>query len=250
MQAFSPQVQVPRSGEGYAGIYSYNYGTEYREYITGTLSSPLVAGLTYNVEFYVSLNDGYIQAIVEMGAYLSPIPPGPFSNALHINVIPQIENNTGPLQDTSIWKKVSGQIVAQGGEQYITIGNFHNDTTTTISQPGTIGSYGAYYFIDDVSVRVDSTTSMTENLLNQKPDIFVANGNVLQIKLPPSPKDYNPYKIYCYGTSGRLFMERSLIGTSLQIGLDQFAGGVYFVVVENSIGDRYSQKIFLSDRSK
>lgn len=242
-----PTVQVPRSGEGYAGIYCYNYGTEYREYITGTLSSPLVGGQTYKVEYYVSLNDGYIQAIVEMGAYLSQTAPGPFSNALHLNVIPQIENSAGPLQDTMVWKKISGQFVASGGEQYITIGNFHNDTTTTISQPGSIGSYGAYYFIEDVSVMIDSTTSVTDDPLNHKPDIFVTNGSFLQINVPQDLQDGNQYKIYCYSTIGILLMERSLTDTAFRVDLSCLANGVYIVVIENSIGGRYSQKIFLTD---
>ncbi|HMT28050.1 MAG TPA: T9SS type A sorting domain-containing protein [Bacteroidia bacterium] len=240
-----PSVQVPRSGEGYAGIYSYNYGTEYREYITGTLSSPLVAGQTYDVEFYVSLNDGYIQAIVEMGAYLSATAPGPFSNALHLNLIPQIENTSGPLQDTTFWKRVSGQIVAQGGEQFITIGNFHNDTTTTISQPGTTGSYGAYYFIEDVSVRLDSTTSLNTFPLILQPEIFVSHGNILQMNLPQK----NQYKLYCYNTSGLLVAERIWNDTYFQIDLCHLADGVYFVVIEDSKGKKYSKKIVLTDLS-
>jgi OOP family OmpA-OmpF porin len=147
-----PASQAPHTGNAYFGIIAYNYGTEYREYATGELSAPLVSGTQYVVSFYVSLNDGYIQAVQEMGAYLSPAAPGPFANSLHIAVTPQIENNTGILGDTALWTLVSGTFTAAGGEQYITIGNFHDDLTTTIAMVGSIGSFGTYYFVDDVSI--------------------------------------------------------------------------------------------------
>ena len=147
-----PAQQVPRNGSAYAGIIGYNYGAEYREYMTGTLSSALIPGASYYCEFYVSLNDGYIQAIKEMGAYLSAAPPGPYSNALHIPVVPQVLNTVTLLDDTSAWMRVSGYFIAAGGEQYITIGNFNTDTNTTIVQVGNSGSYGSYYFVDDVWV--------------------------------------------------------------------------------------------------
>ncbi|HLG33364.1 MAG TPA: T9SS type A sorting domain-containing protein [Bacteroidia bacterium] len=146
-----PVNQVPHSGEAYFGIIAYNFSGEYREYATGQLSSTLTAGVQYTVEFYVSLNDGYIQAVNELGAYLSTAVPGPFSNTLHISVTPQIENTT-LLGSDSTWMLISGTFVAAGGEQYITIGNFNDDANTTVTQVGNVGSYGAYYFVDDVSV--------------------------------------------------------------------------------------------------
>src|SRR5678815_1474304 len=42
-----PTSQVPHGGEAYFGIIAYNFGQEYREYATGHLSSPLLAGQTY-----------------------------------------------------------------------------------------------------------------------------------------------------------------------------------------------------------
>jgi hypothetical protein len=176
-----PIDQVPRSGNSYAGIICYNFGTEYREYITGMLTSPLQAGLFYEVEFYVSLNDGYIQAIEEVGAYFSATPPGFFSNALHISVSPQVVNISGPLDDTSAWIRISSSFQAMGGEQYITIGNFNNDTLTTITQPGSVGSYGAYYFVDDVSVTFKDSITAINSLNNEDPIIIseLAEGKIL-----------------------------------------------------------------------
>ncbi|HKR07096.1 MAG TPA: hypothetical protein VJY62_20835, partial [Bacteroidia bacterium] len=146
-----PASQIPHGGDAYFGVIAYNYGTEYREYATGELSVPLTAGVQYTVEFNVSLNDGYIQAINEMGAYLSPMLPGPYPNSLHIPVTPQIQNS-GILGSTSSWMLVTGTFIAAGGERFITIGNFNDDLNTTITMVGNTGSFGAYYFVDDVSV--------------------------------------------------------------------------------------------------
>ena len=147
-----PVSQIPHGGSGYLGIIAYNYGTEYREYATAKLSTPLEAGAVCEVAFYVSLNDGYIQAVNEVGAWLSTSAPGPYANSLHIPVTPQIQNTSGVLSSITSWMLVSGTFTAAGGEQYITIGNFNDDSSTTISQVGSVGSYGAYYFVDDVSV--------------------------------------------------------------------------------------------------
>lgn len=239
----NPTVQAPRSGEAYAGIIAYNFGTEYREYVTGTLSSPLVAGQTYKVEFYVSLNDGYIQAITELGAYLSPTAPGPFSNVLHINVIPQIENNTISITDTSVWKKISGQFVATGGEQFITIGNFHNDTTTTITQPGTSGSYGAYYFVDDVSVTLDSTTSISAIEKYDDPKMFLADGNFLIIQIPNSSQFNSPTILQGYDMKGKLVMLEELQNNYSKIVLNDFKNEMYIFSVTYPDGKFWSKRI-------
>ena len=155
-----PVNQVPHGGNAYFGIIAYNVGTEYREYATGHLSSPLIAGTVYTVEFYVSLHDNYIQAVNEIGAYFSAAVPGPFSNTLHIAVTPQIENTTGVLGSDSTWMMISGSFTAAGGEQYVTIGNFHDDATTTVTQVGNIGSFGAYYFVDDISITSSKVTGI------------------------------------------------------------------------------------------
>src|ERR1043165_5168967 len=39
-----PTQQLPHGGHAYAGIIGYNYGAEYREYMTGTLDAPLIPG--------------------------------------------------------------------------------------------------------------------------------------------------------------------------------------------------------------
>ena len=67
---------------------------------------------------------------------------------------PQITNYGNPIiADTINWVKVSGIFKAQGGEQFLTLGNFRdllNNTKRILFQ--TTGNGGAYYYADDVSV--------------------------------------------------------------------------------------------------
>src|SRR6202007_848580 len=64
--------QVPKTGNAYAGfILKDNSTANYREYVEGKLSSPLVAGQHYCVSFYISLPDkGYLYCN-NFGMYLS-----------------------------------------------------------------------------------------------------------------------------------------------------------------------------------
>jgi hypothetical protein len=163
-----PSVNVPnneqgfqnaRTGVGYAGFIPYSAAADYREYVEAPLTSPLVAGTPYLVQFYVSLADLSLLAIDRIGAYLSVGPVGPVPNYAPLALAPQIESPANvALNDATNWTLVSGVYVAAGGEDHITIGNFHDDASTSTSPgPGTWPG-GAYYYVDDVSVEVDLPT--------------------------------------------------------------------------------------------
>lgn len=235
-----PTQQIPRSGDAYAGIIGYNYGAEYREYMTGTLSTPLIPGATYYCEFYLSLNDGYIQAIKEMGAYFSASFPGPYTNALHVPVTPQIENTLTLLDDTSGWMRVSGYFLASGGEQYITIGNFNDDTNTTVVQVGNVGSYGTYYFVDDVWVSLSEGTG-TSSVENRDVNIFLnAATGILSFK---SKSALNSISVY--DVTGKIVLSSSMADKSYNTDIDvqALASGVY--VAEAVCGEKISRKKFV-----
>jgi hypothetical protein len=239
-------VQPPRSGEGYGGIICYNFGTEYREYITGTFSAPLMAGMLYDVEFWVSLHNGYIQAIEEVGAYISAVPPGPFANALHIAVTPQVENIFGPLDDTTNWKRVYGQYLATGGEQYITIGNFHDDAGTTITQPGTVGSFGAYYFVDDVSVSLAPATGITGTTAGPAAQVFADALQQLHVLLPLAANNQFPASFNLYDHSGREIFNTTITTANTVIPWISAAPGAYLVRITDAHGAiMLSRKVLL-----
>ena len=144
--------QLPVTGQAYAGFHA-RPDILYREYVETPLSSPLVAGQTYQVSFYVSLADKCQWAVDKIGAYLSVGSVGPVNTVYTLPFTPQINNPVNNYITNKLgWTLIAGQYVAAGGEDHITIGNFLDDPSTT-PQTGQGGFYQfAYYYLDDVSV--------------------------------------------------------------------------------------------------
>jgi len=229
-----PPGAAPHTGHGEGGIILYNFGTEYREYVTATLNQPLVAGSSYYVEFYLALNPGYIQAVIEAGAYFTDSMPGFFPNSLHINASPQVKN-TGSYLSYG-WNKISGYLIANGGETYVTIGNFNDDSSTTISQVGSIGSYGAYYFIDDVYVGLaDSVPSGIQTSSSLAPLIYPNPAKVstpITISIPAG----GDYELSIFNSCGSLVTTSRLNGNRNRLPIEINASGLYFYRISD--GDR------------
>ena len=145
--------QFAHSGVGYAGIWTRQaFGSNYREYVQSSFDS-LGIGKCYAVTFYSNLSNLLKIGTNNLGAYIS-------SNAVTsnqpnpINVTPQILlQGNPPIIDTLNWIKISGLYQAVGGEKFITIGNFNNDSTTTTQIVDNNSPWnGSYYYLDDVSI--------------------------------------------------------------------------------------------------
>ena len=66
---------------------------------------------------------------------------------------PQITNYGNPIiKDTQNWVRVSGIFKAQGGEQFLTLGNFKDNLNTSYVTIQPTGYQGAGYYVDDVAV--------------------------------------------------------------------------------------------------
>jgi gliding motility-associated-like protein len=150
--------QLARTGTAYAGFGAgYPTTNNSREYLETGLSSSLIAGETYCVEFYVSLADSSRTATSNLGAYFSNDSLIYDSTSWWcIPVTPQVNNlSTNIITDKNNWVQVSGNFVAQGGERFITIGNFIDSSNGTYMNIPTSGAGAfpvSYYYIDDISV--------------------------------------------------------------------------------------------------
>jgi hypothetical protein len=164
-------VQVPLSGQGYAGIFVYSTNvsgptSSYREYMEVPLLSSLVAGQTYRVSFYVSRAENYAQAIAEIGAHFSSgtVISNGFDSVL--NLVPQVVNpSTNLLLSTTAWMLVQGTFVAAGGESYMTLGNFLTNAATTVVPASGLYTNFAYYYFDDVSVEPICAAAVTNKIV-------------------------------------------------------------------------------------
>ena len=148
--------QMPKCGEAFAGIIAYSPNSDpnqrTREYIEVELSSALIPGTLYYVQFYVNLMNACSSAIKGIGAYLTPSKIVQSTYDL-INVIPQVEA-TSVISDKDGWTLISGSFTAVGGEKFIIIGNFKDDPMASLTNLGSFSAADAEYFIDEVSVQL------------------------------------------------------------------------------------------------
>lgn len=162
--------QEAHSGEAYCGIYCSQ--ELYREYLQTELRTPLVAGKRYSVSFWVSLADKSPQAVASIGAVLTrnrqedttrgilmdrevTSLDGSGSQSIAVYFEPQINNSIENILDnTKEWFEIKGEFTAEGGERFLTIGNFlsFNKSNVIATQGANTPLPGAYYYIDDVSV--------------------------------------------------------------------------------------------------
>jgi hypothetical protein len=232
----STSDEQPHSGNAYGGIIVYD-PSNYREYMTGHLSSPLTAGTMYTVAFYVSLNNSCMKAINEIGAYVTSTNINN-PNTLPILVTPQVEGTT-PYTDTSGWQLVQGSFTATGGEQYIIIGCFRADTAMTMTNVSNVGWGDIYYYVDDVcliqgAVPCDNPLGVT-NMAEQSS----------AIKVLPNPSDNsatllfnNPSKeeftLSVFDARGQLVQTiGGITGSEVEVPRNDLAGGFYFFRLES-----------------
>lgn len=177
-------IQDPHEGNAYCGIYCSQ--ENYREYLQTELKQPLLKGIRYKISFYVSLSDKAPHAIGTMGALftkerITDTSRGILMHRESINLsngntqsiatlfTPQIENDaSNTLDNPKEWTLISGEFTAEGGERFMTIGNFNsfNHSGVVDLQNNSAVLPGAYYYIDDVSVvgqtipQTDTTTTI------------------------------------------------------------------------------------------
>src|SRR5687768_15313316 len=138
------------TGVGYTGMFLHDDIDNYREYIQAPLTEPLQAGVAYYVTFYVSLADDAC-GVRPIGAFFSSTPP-PYDYNQNIDVEPQIFTNGPYLNNVHGWTQISGCFVALGGEAFVTIGNFLDDSQTPLDPSCNNNTQNSYYFLDDVVV--------------------------------------------------------------------------------------------------
>jgi hypothetical protein len=226
--------QSAHTGVAYTGIYAYgSFPKNYQEYIQVNLSNSLIVNHKYLVSFYVSLADLSKYAVSTLGAYLSTVVISSTTNTT-IQDIPQIQNKTHiPISDKTNWILISDTLIAQGGEQYITIGNFKADSLSdTLKVQSSGGINAAYYYIDDISV-IDVATIGINQYADSK----------MQANIYPNPANDILY-IEINEEQGEIKVVDLLgneiksekINKSLQVDVSSFINGVYFIEIKTSKG--------------
>ena len=157
-------VSVPYSGAGfhyaytgvaYAGCALYwnaNPNYDYRESIKTKLSNTLIANKRYCTNFYTTLaqysytspTSNYL--LLDSIGLLFTKDSIPDTDSAFLSNGIKVQNNIFNI-DTINWLKIANTFIANGGENYLTIGNFDN----IINYP--LGKIcDTYVYVDDVSV--------------------------------------------------------------------------------------------------
>ncbi len=152
-------VVTPHGGNAYIGMITHS-DFDQREYAMTQLSSPLVAGQEYEVTFWAyNANGDYSSDLYcnNIGIYLQQGMPSVSGCGMCVgvyNVTPQV-NHTGII--VSQWTEVTCTIIAQGGEDWIVLGNFFNNAATATTPNGALSMapppMTAYTYIDDVVIQ-------------------------------------------------------------------------------------------------
>lgn len=142
-------------GQAYSGGYIFVNGyTNYREYVVGQLSQAMVAGQSYVVSFQYARSTNCRYASSALGFYLSSsVPSNGTSGVGNLPVTPTSVNPSTNVLSSTSWQTYSDTIVANGGEQYITIGSFVANSTGTLVN-SSAGISGAYMLFDEVEIFV------------------------------------------------------------------------------------------------
>ncbi|MCF8257707.1 MAG: T9SS type A sorting domain-containing protein [Flavobacteriales bacterium] len=161
-----------------------------------------------------------------------------------MSLTPQVRYEGDFLSDKDGWMRIAGSFIAEGGENYISIGNFDgyaNSDTLNLHEGGVLDASGAYnigywevanYFIDDVSVVEDTSYHVgTESQLS------MGNG---QLSIHPNPaaeaiiietEGGAHLALGLYDIAGRQVFSSSLHSSKQTIGISHLPAGVYVAVL-------------------
>ncbi len=168
-----PQINVPdniygtenaKDGDCYAGLVAYSYGDKVpRSYMTTRLNETLKKGTRYCISYHVSLAEGSKYAVNQMGMLLSKKEFASDSKGI---LVENAQLKSRDIHDAQFgWDKVCGMFTAEGGEKYLTLGNFNAtaDIKNEKNKPPKGSRFtpiiAAYYYVDDVQVyEIDEST--------------------------------------------------------------------------------------------
>ncbi|HLP56410.1 MAG TPA: gliding motility-associated C-terminal domain-containing protein [Fluviicola sp.] len=165
--------QQAHSGFGYSGFGSCfeipNQNS--REYLQVELMFPLETGKEYAFSCFVSLAEVSKFCMKDVGIAVTNNPIGG-SYVDPIPFLPYLESvSPDYICDTINWVRLDIRFIANGGEKFLTIGQFKNDADADIFVRDSLMGGCAYYYIDDVS--------LMEYQSPEIPNVFSPNGDNL-----------------------------------------------------------------------
>lgn len=168
-----------KEGNCYAGL---RFQKRYKEFLQVKLAEPLRRGTIYEFEMYVRMAFWSNAGLKSLGVLFSKIGYKGQKDVVKTAMIDSVCKK-GAFVNNYRWIKISGKYQADGGEKYLTIGNFSPVIKKDMIRLNIFkfGFKEAYYFVDDVSL-----VKMKEPVEKVKVEIvgsFIAEqDSVLEVK--------------------------------------------------------------------
>ena len=224
--------QRAKAGNAYMGILAYTTIPNAREYLYNKLSKKLDTNQHYYISLYVSLSNPSMKAISTIGVFFSSNDTIPYKNKM-LSVEAIVENpSSNLLNDTLNWIKISGDFIAKGGEQFLVIGNFRDDSHSGLQNTGFGFGDVAYYYIDDVCV----STSATECGIGVGIEDVKYSTSINVFPNPANEFVNINYRVHSalhyelYNSMGQLVDKRSLNGGGTDaIDVQRLSNGMYYM---------------------
>lgn len=227
-----PSTINPHGGSAIMGLSLYAASaTNFREYLTTTLTSPLVVGEDYQLSFYFSNGTAPINyGGVGSDNFSIALSTGALSQNISYNPIttitPQYIYN-GFLYSNS-WQLVTYEFTANEAYQHITFGSYVNDSTQQLQQLSPAANLNAYYYIDDVSLSLSLSTE--EQTLAS--DIKIYQNSISKLLSIEAFNNDATLELLLYDFKGRTLLQKTFKKT-ININTESFTEGIYIYKIKS-----------------
>ncbi|MFM2224741.1 MAG: hypothetical protein RJA07_943 [Bacteroidota bacterium] len=229
------------------GVFFTKLANTLREIIEGKLTKPLTVNHHYQFSMYVQLfdtmhvtNAGKIVGTNSFSAlFTDTMIPSHLDLPIQ-NYTPQVQINT-MVTDTQHWVLLIDTFIANGGEQFVSIGNFKLDSQTQFVLVDSQSNLpeAAYYFIDDVSL-IDLDEVGIEEVERNK---LVVYPNPTTNELTINIDNVQLKTIDITDVLGRKQnIKYSILNNQYLIDVSSLSSGIYFVKATDTKGNTMNGK--------
>lgn len=235
--------QYAHSGNGMAGLLlrrrpNAPTGPNTREYIAAELINTLTIGVKYYFSCWINFSYMPAGAVAcnKFGMKLTTIPYDSSQSLLLVNNFAQIYTDS-IISDTVQWYNLKGSFIADSNYHYLILGNFFDDQQTDTLSFSTIPD-GAYYYVDDVCLSLDSAYCENWTFLNNE---MIQSEN--QINVFPVPtinivnieSKYSMIQIELIDALGRkLYYSLLSDNSKTELDLSNYPSGIYYIKIQTT----------------